>query len=811
MNIYRYSILLITAFVACACIEETKLDVVNPQAGVDVQFGLTLGKIADTRTVYGEENADKTAFPIYWVNGDKVLIASPQCVEGRNSAEYRVSCSTSTQNYADELVKTGDTGIQWSSASTADFYSIYPSTGSSLKVVEDGVQARLKVASTQYAKTTASADGSVLYAQPEDMGNVIMYAYSPNVANDGNPVQLKYKPFSTVIEFEIHAPNVQASGEQVGNIVVQSITLSTPEGNQKNIAGNFTFNFPQSSSGVPTITPESTTVSKENTAITVHFLEGSEYKTNLTYGKKLKAKMCLMPIGNVSNMTGWVVTVSTSAGTFTKTITEGSNINTSLEPGMVHKIVLPRLSYAEREWEYENTDWITSIPDYKNVYLTELSLPGAWYAGTPTSQNYQATANIQTLWNNGVRAFAVETKTMSGNRSSQVNPNGVVVSGLGSDGSSHAGGKNSLNVDAQGNQVEGPSGKAYRKYRGLQDGEGTQISKIISDVASAVTEDEFGVLILSYADGGDGGRRYVDYGAWLAMLYSEFNSITNTDIKNKIYGVKANEEITENTTIGDVLGKLIIKVNVDANIAQSGSVVYDTDRVWVEGDGWFGGHYEEVDLIQTYVYENNLPAVFSYDPFIQQIENPDFTKPYYSTIYWKDWSDDNRSYTSVLSNNAGFTWCFSSANRTSTDNSSDTTIPEYKDRIAALGAMMAKSKEIYESSTHNVWFYFNCGGTQASSMSSSNPSPTNFATVMNSWLLNTINAKLNTTDASPLGIVMFNQCTNSTYNGPAIIEAIVKMNSKFYLKHAGDDTSSPGAGPIGTPLVGIGDWENEIL
>lgn len=98
--------------------------------------------------------------------------------------------------------------------------------------------------------------------------------------------------------------------------------------------------------------------------------------------------------------------------------------------------------------------------------------------------------------------------------------------------------------------------------------------------------------------------------------------------------------------------------------------------------------------------------------------------------------------------------------------------------------MMTFSKTVYERSNHNVWFYFNCGGTQATSSTSSTVSPTDFAKTMNSWLLSTINAK---TDPSPLGIVMFNQCTgaNETYHGADIIKAIIEMNSKFYLKHAG--------------------------
>ena len=141
---------------------------------------------------------------------------------------------------------------------------------------------------------------------------------------------------------------------------------------------------------------------------------------------------------------------------------------------------------------------------------------------------------------------------------------------------------------------------------------------------------------------------------------------------------------------------------------------------------------------------------------------------------------------------------FSSANRTQADGGKDTTVPTYQNRKDALGAMMNFSKTVYDRSSHNVWFYFNCGGTQATSSTSKNPSPTDFAKTMNSWLLNTINAK---TDPSPLGIVMFNQCTSDTYSGPAIVKAIIEMNSKFYLKHAG--TSGGSTGGDATPTAEI--------
>ena len=60
---------------------------------------------------------------------------------------------------------------------------------------------------------------------------------------------------------------------------------------------------------------------------------------------------------------------------------------------------------------------------------------------------------------------------------------------------------------------------------------------------------------------------------------------------------------------------------------------------------------------------------------------------------------------------------------------------------------------------------------------------------MNNWLLTKIREKA---DASPLGIVMFNRCTDKTYSGSDVIKAIIKMNSKFYLKHAGANTNNTG-------------------
>ena len=715
------------ASLASACSDDLNPDgpANKAEKGDEVRFTMALPG-ADTRTVYGDETS--TGFPIYWVNGDKVRVASPQCLSGRNSAEYEIAVKSATQNYATSMTKTGDTGVQWGDAPTADFYSIYPSSAStSLEVSDGGVTTTLHVDATQFASTTDN--GTSYYAQPAEMGNVVMYAKKTASKTD-EAVELRYTPFSTVIEFEINAPNEPVADKQT-EITIQSLTLTAPTGTT--IAGDFGFTFPTGENTNPSI--EAAT-GGSNT-ITMHFLDNNQYTTELSTTKTtLKAKMCLMPISG--NLAGWKIEVNTSAGTFSKNLaaTDSKGKATTLDPGKVHKIQLPALNYASQEWVYSLDKWIPTLPDYTNIYLSELSLPGAWYAGS--DEAYQATSSITDLWNAGVRAFAVECRTNSEYTNWHWTPNYICISGTG----------RNTNI-----------GSAY-------DG-GTNITTVLESIKTALAshQDEYAVLVLSYADGGSGGQRTEDHAYFLQGVANALSGYTD---------IVYSGPITKNTTINDVKGKLIVKVNVDKNIT-----------------------------IGNYTAAN---ALISYNPFLSQMDAASFAHPYYSDLYWSNWADANKTCAQVSTLTgisdaeaaSKFIWVFSSANRTHADVTDGSTydIPTYSDRKTALGAMMEFSKKVYDRSNHNVGFYFNCGGTQATSSTSKNPSPTTFASTMNSWLHSTIKAK---TDPSPLGIVMFNQCTSDTYNGPAIVKAIIEMNSKFYLKHAG--TSGGSTGGDATPTA----------
>ena len=741
MKTYRFYIMtLALTFLFAGCSEDELTKGSGAKVGDDVQFGLSLSNL-DTRTVYGEETS--TGFPIYWVNGDKVRVASPQCLSGRNSAEYAIAVDGATQNYADNMTKTGDAGVQWGTAATADFYSIYPSSASTSLEVKDGkVVTTLHVDATQFASTTDN--GTSYYAQPAEMGNVVMYAKTAGVTN-GSTVELHYTPFSTVLEFELTAPSTN-TGSELSEITIQSLTLTAPSTPEKTtiIAGDFDFTFPTGEGTTPSI--EAATGGSNS--ITLHFLNNNQYTTVLSTTKTtLKAKMCLMPISG--NLDGWKIEVNTSAGTFSKNLTANDSKGkaTTLDPGKVHKIKLPTLNYASQEWVYSLDSWIPTLPDYTNIYLSELSLPGAWYAGSTegvsNGTGYQATSSITDLWKAGVRAFAVECRTNSELSGIRWTPNYICISGSGRN--------TGLGTDAYTN--------------------GTNITTVLESIKTALAshKDEYAVLVLSYADGGEGGHRAKDHAFFLEGVANALSGYSD---------IVYSGPITKNTTIAQVKGKLIVKVNIDDNLTK--------------------GNYTAAN------------ALISYNPFLLQISTnaANFAHPYYSDLYWSNWADANKTcaqvgtLTGISADEAAkkFIWVFSSANRTQVNTGTNKTIPTYKNRQDALGAMMGFSKTVYDRSNHNVWFYFNCGGTQATSSNSDNPSPTDFAKEMNGWLLSTINAK---TDPSPLGIVMFNQCTgaNKTYHGADIIKAIIEMNSKFYLKHAGTSGGSTGGDATPTSEV----------
>ena len=81
-KIHNYIMLLFVAFAVASCAEEEIIEnKVVGKPGEEVKFSLSLGN--GSRTVYEE---GESAFPIYWVDGDKVQVYSPHAAKDRDNA-----------------------------------------------------------------------------------------------------------------------------------------------------------------------------------------------------------------------------------------------------------------------------------------------------------------------------------------------------------------------------------------------------------------------------------------------------------------------------------------------------------------------------------------------------------------------------------------------------------------------------------------------------------------------------------------------------------------------------------------------------
>lgn len=472
----------------------------------------------------------------------------------------------------------------------------------------------------------------------------------------------------------------------------------------------------------------------------------SEYRyLTINKGEKVSFNVFAIPVGNEVS-SDWKLTVRTLTGTYTRPLTPGQGTDAGkLIAGMVHKLNMPAFM-VNSDFTFDKTSWMSQIP--RNVYITNLSLPGAWYS---RQSEYQGTNNgttwtLQALWDAGVRAFSCETRTATA-RWGSTTPTKVVVSGTGVNG--------------------GMLSDAY--YYG-----GDDISGVMGDLADAVSESGYAVLVLSYADGGEGGHRSRDYAFWLQGIYNSYNSLSAAR-KAKIY----QGPLTSETTVGDVLGKLILQVNVASGL--------------VGGDITIGD------------YAGNLPGLLTY----VNRKRESGTAPI-SQMHWSEWNDsymvnkitslpsqDLADVTNALMGlDPNTLYCnYTIANRTQLDTGTATDLPTYANRKQAISRILRNSEIVLNNGRHNIWSMIGAGGTQATS-SSSSTSAQSFAANMNAWLLEQLETRMNNGNYAPLGLVLCNYIANTVngVDGNEIIDHIVRMNQMFRLSRDENKPEWPDSG-----------------
>ena len=801
-KIFLAAISIVCLMASCSK-DEMETPAVNPLAGNEVMFTSSVGEA--TRTLYGEESDTGNSIAVKWVTGDLISVYGADC--SLKQAEYKVTAAANatTANgmnyyYAESLDKTGETGVQWGSSGVSDFFAVYPSTPNSFKANTDGsatvkttVRASQNVA---FKKDTIKVDGQnqVLWTSQHFKGNsdnpsmtdAVMYAYTndavaTNADGTAKAVDLKFKPFSTVLRFTMKGfQSWMKDGEtetiKDSELAVNRIILTAPTGT--NIAGDFNLTIKNNGNGNGTATAEAGTTNQ----ITIY----PEYLP-LKNNEWVEFDVFTIPQDSVvlSKDKPWTVEVETTLGLFTyklipQKLVNGTltNSDAPLTAGALHKLTIPQKK-VYLGFEIPVDAWLEYIP--RNVYLTELSYPGAWYF---YHSDYQGNVSAQTLYDAGVRAFHIDCRlTMDDDvRVSASNEKTYYENGR-------------LKLVAAGTDAGG-SAASSGSFK-----QGTSVESTISGLKSLLTNsdrtekcEEFLIVTLTIAEKPvtRSGNIYGSINPQYVMpaIETMINNLINAGVP--IY----NKPITPNTTVNDVLGKIVLIVN--ENSIDSKFTTFATPNALVSrGSIWFG----ESD----YNFNGNI-----HQNSFKQMES--------SNLYWKNAENTT---------NGEMTMYFHFAQRTSENaiGNSSNSDSEYQhmavvaDRVNAVKAIATQAQEIYATGKHNAWYQICTGGYIRNRRwidlwltkywdDAGEPGDAQRASItktLNDALLEIANKKLESTEnlkPSPLGIVLSNfSSTNTSTNGNTtnslkLNQAIFNMNTKFYLNRNTEAKEWPNGSPF---------------
>ena len=664
--------------------------------GTEFDFGTTVDANL-SRTYYDPAdvaNPNATYWKIFWNYQDpldQVYIYSPQAMTGRQQAAYTVHGVK--DQYSATATKNSEIGIQLSDADTYDFYGMYPAQNVKANS-GSGYSLSATMPIFQTASTTETMDSENPVSNLEttaDMNSALMIAkeagFMPSTQNNAK-VNLQFEPFASML-------NVTVNGVEQTNLQYKVLITSIIIEADAPIAGDFTYNY-----DTKAIT------FGENASnfiqIDTKFKDAAGHQIGVPMGpdSKLNVRAFMIPNPNVKSLKVKVVT--SAAQTLTKTLNMANFKNSQ-----IHFAKLPKINASNLQFDYKI--WLSQLDP--NIYLSEISMPGSALTFSYKLKNdiqRTQTLNLTEQFENGIRVFQFHVNTVNQT-------------------STYDGGSKSVGIAL-------PDGTPMEK-----DGGGYwTIEDVINALHSEMKglhKDEFCVVAIS-----DWIAKPVTT-AKMTTLYNRLNAVI--DKAGEMGLVAAN--VNPNTTIADVKGKVIFKLQLNS----------DYPDAWSELNG--------ADL------------------WMNIFDNVANTNVYYSQMPFKTIPATNASGTSanVLSNN-GMNFIYS-----------EDALPfkklstSYKDGIKECAKnVLAAYANNYNSAEHRNFSMTYLGGQGKEIVYTVTPSQ--IAKDLNKIWLDYIKANTkNTTDVlrtKPWGWVMLNRVgTEPTTSW--CIEAVIRHNADPVFKH----------------------------
>ena len=717
------------------------------QTGAEITFGSSLTDLeAQTRTIYGDEPVDG-AYPVYWVKGDEISIYCPEASNG-TLVNYWVTPNTSDSTTSSAVTKVNpdEAGLQWGAADIHHFYGFYPAsavTGTENGKIKGYVPPTQNVDSWNPKTNTA---GGINYYGKTNTDLAYMWAYgTANRSTMGNDdVRLTFHPWMTVVQIKLPGP-------ESGELKVSNFNIRAIKGSQTILTGDFIcdMNPVEAGGNAPNYEAVGNTTGEVRNTISISGWNAAERDfITLKPNDTLIVRAYLLPVDEaIKDSRELQIRVQPLNGAvLTRTLGySNAGVESSIVPHKVNTVILPRLRSAGTNY------WMSSLD--RGIYLSELSIPGSKFSYlTPENAGSNAAFQGETIeqqFLDGVRGFIVQvganatyeaTRQGWGRYDCTYTDATLPIFCGGGDNLSDA-----ITHIAKALETAETSLNQGGRDRNLE----CAVVMITYAGDNAVSANFTGDSGSYWGDGGPninnvGGAEHV----WMDAIANELKQL-GVDAANRIYI----GEITANTTLDDVKGKIILKVNTNSD-AQNGYIAANDD----------------------------VPALFS------RWNGATNTVPL-------RWGSPNTNSTRTPLN-----WMYQEATHVGTG----TEITPANKYAYAID-IFTNSVGMYEQNdAHDTWFMNDCGGTFHGDVSGTNDydkdygngdtndeAPIAFAR----WFNPQITSYLQQRDENAsLGLVFFNfadkQTTGQQYGTDNLIQTIIDNNFKFDLRKRGSSTDT---------------------
>lgn len=755
----RYLLLAGIAVMAClAGCSDNSLDngmAKNPvQEGEEILFGSSLSDEVESRTVYGDR--DENGVAVHWVDGDEIAIFCKETSQPANHlVNYKIKPNAGDPSKASEVMKVDPNaaGLQWGKDELHHFYAFYPASavhGAESDDQQGTITASIPVNQQPAGWRTGpivSQDESVnghttTFALP-NMDYAYMYASNAvdrnTVESGSGTIWLQFHNLVTVLDITIPAP------KDGSDVIVTDVTVRAVDGSNTVLTGDFNCYIRGAGE---TTTPACEPVGDMGQVRNVVNIPCFDQKTGkfITLGDDedfLNVKAYIIPdnVNDAIQPRTLQISVSTlNGGEKKRTLHQASIV-----PHKVNRVLLPAVVPGGTNY------WMSDLDP--NIYVSELSIPGSKFSVLSSAYNasniYQ-NATIEQQFQDGIRAFIFQTSAKGSNTDG-------VLTAL----------KNTFSGD-----IKVVSEGADKEVMSLEDAV-KEIASYLDKCEQAQKMNEFAFLMLTYATGGssDNGTGYWSglgnpgwhwdreprnaEQTWINLLRDKVNELA-AEPKNRIY----TGEITPNTTIEDLGGHIIIKVNYNSEKMLN---YYTDPKSFV---------YNGPDV------KTSAPMMFTYWGFATGPVKGEWTYQDENGGMPMDWGVP----VWYANSTAQLKWYYQEVTSVGTDQ--EATKQQKEDGIKHL---FQESVDLYKNdNSHKTWFMNDLGGyySDNGNINGRGTGIEALAIDMNNLGVQELQKR---TENAGLGLIFMNFADKQTtsgakYKSDYLIQTIIMNNRKFQLR-----------------------------